>query len=152
MSEDLNLDVSQVISDAWSWNDVNGPLEVLHRNAFGNFIFKDSSNSYWRLCPEELTYEIIAKSKSEAEYLFKDPEFIHDWNMRALVEKAEAKLGRLESHECYALITPACLGGEYHPSNFMKVPFVEIIKFSGDVALQIKDLPDGAQIELKIVP
>jgi hypothetical protein len=43
------------------------------------------------------------------------------------------------------------LGGEYIISNIKTAPLIELIRFSGDLANQIKDLPDGAQIQLKVI-
>jgi len=43
------------------------------------------------------------------------------------------------------------LGGEYGGSNVKVAPVLEIIRFSGDLGKQIEELPDGAQIELKVV-
>jgi len=42
--------------------------------------------------------------------------------------------------------------GEYSGSNVKVAPLLEIIRFSGDLGKQIKELPDGAQIELRVVP
>ncbi len=70
--------------------------------------------------------------------------------MNALVEKAEEKFGQLSSEQSYGLIIPCPLGGKYTQDNFMKVTLAEVIRLSGHIALQIQDLPDGAQIELKV--
>jgi len=71
--------------------------------------------------------------------------------MQALVEKAQEHLGPLTEGRKYCLVTPGVLGGEYAISNIKTVPLIELIRFSGDLANQIKDLPDGAQVQLKVV-
>jgi hypothetical protein len=38
------------------------------------------------------------------------------------------------------------LGGAYDSDNLGTLTLKELIAFSGDVAKQIKDLPDGAQV------
>jgi len=43
------------------------------------------------------------------------------------------------------------LGGAFDPSNLKAVPTLETLLFRGYVARTIKDLPDGAQIELRVV-
>ena len=50
------------------------------------------------------------------------------------------------------MVIPGVLGGEYGANNVKMAPLIEIIRFSGDVGKQIEDLPEGAQIELKVVP
>ncbi len=64
------MNIAETVLEAWSWIGLQSPISVLHRNAFGNLIFKDPSNQYWRLCPEELSCEIIAKSTSKAKSVF----------------------------------------------------------------------------------
>ncbi len=50
------------------------------------------------------------------------------------------------------MVIPGVLGGEYGGSNFKMAPLLEIIRFSGDLGKKIEELPDGSQIELKVVP
>ena len=71
--------------------------------------------------------------------------------MQALVTKAQEHLGPLSEGRKYCLVTPGVLGGEYAISNIKTAPLVELVRISGDLASQIKDLPDGAQIQLKVV-
>ena len=44
-----------------------------------------------------------------------------------------------------------CIRDSYDTSNIKSVPLVELVRFSGDLGKQIRDLPDGAQIKLNIV-
>lgn len=46
---------------------------------------------------------------------------------------------------------PSILGGQYEEGNIGTVSLGELIRASGDLALQVKDLPDGAQVKLSIV-
>lgn len=46
---------------------------------------------------------------------------------------------------------PFVLGGEYTIENLVQLDAVQAMRFRADLALQIRDLPDGAQIKLKIV-
>jgi hypothetical protein len=43
------------------------------------------------------------------------------------------------------------LGGAYGRDNLATAPLVELVRLSGDIARQIKDLPDSAQIRLRTV-
>jgi hypothetical protein len=47
--------------------------------------------------------------------------------------------------------TPFVTGGEFALANLYAADAVKGMQFRGDLALQIRDLPDGAQIEFKIV-
>lgn len=46
---------------------------------------------------------------------------------------------------------PFVMGGEYSVENLFAVEAVEGMRFRGDIAVQIRDLPDGASITFKIV-
>ncbi|MDM3870152.1 DUF1851 domain-containing protein [Porticoccus sp. W117] len=139
------------IKEAWGWVGIE-PQEVVIENEFGNLIVKDFDDKFWRLCPEDVYCEIVAQSIDEYNTLIKDEEFLEDWFMSAMVQEAESALGKLESGYKYHMVIPGVLGGEYGGSNVKVAPLLEIIRFSGDLGKQIEELPDGAQIELKVVP
>lgn len=134
---------------SWGWVGLD-PIEVVGENDFGNLIIKDKSGRYWRLCPEELSCEVVAQNREELDDLSHNQEFLHDWYMRNLVIEAKEKLGPLAEGRKYCLKIPGILGGEYGGSNLATVPLVELVRFSGDVAQQIIDLPSGTKIELKV--
>jgi len=145
------MDILHEIKDAWGWVGID-PQEIVVENEFGNLIVKDSKNRFWRLCPEDVYCEVVAESIEEYNTLIKDEEFLEDWFMSAMVEHAKNTLGKLEPGYKYYMVIPGVLGGEYGGSNVKTAPLHEIIRFSGDLGRQIKDLPDDEQIEIKWVP
>jgi len=144
------MNIIEEIKESWGWVGIE-PEEVVGENDFGNLMIKDVHGKYWRLCPEDVYCEIVAENREELDALSKDQEFLKDWYMKILVELAEDKYGPLEEGRKYYLVTPGALGGEYALNNINTAPLIEIIRFSGGVGEKIKDLPDGAQIELKVV-
>lgn len=46
---------------------------------------------------------------------------------------------------------PFVLGGEYKVSNLYALRAVSVMRTCGNLARQIKDLPDGAQIEVRVI-
>ena len=143
-------DILRSISTHWGWVGAD-PIAFVGKNAFGNVIFKQQDHSYWRLIPEECECSQIAADDQAYERLVADAEFNIDWGMLRLVQLAREGLGPLESHYCYYLMVPAVLGGRYETENIRSAPLLEIIEYSGELAKQIKDLPDGAEIELKVM-
>ena len=143
------MNLVEELRESWGWVGLD-PIEVVGENDFGNLIIKDKSGRYWRLCPEELSCEVVAHNREELDALSHNQEFLHDWYMRNLVTEAKEKLGPLAEGRKYCLKIPGILGGEYGGSNLATVPLVELVRFSGDVANQIKDLPSGTKIELKV--
>ena len=144
------MDNLELIRDAWGWAGID-PVEVVRVNSFGNLLIRDAANKYWRICPEELSIEIVADDEAAFNSLLEDPDFAEDWTMRVVVQAAEQKLGSLGSGRVYCLKIPGVLGGRYEQSNYGTISIKELIRFAGDVAAQIKDLPDGARVEFKFV-
>ena len=138
------------IRDAWGWTGIR-PVEVLAENDFGNLLIEDEGGKFWRLCPEDVYCKIVTKNRKRLNALFKDKNFLRDWEMSNLVDAAKAGVGPLEHSQKYCLVIPGVLGGAYDVSNIKIVTLTELVRFSGDVGEQIRDLPDGARIELKVV-
>lgn len=106
------MDLISEIREAWGWVGID-PIEVVGQNDFGNLIIRDEDDKYWRLCPEDVYCEIIAKKRQELDNLSKDQTFLVDWNMSALVEAAKGSVGLLEEGRKYCLVIPGVLGGAY---------------------------------------
>lgn len=124
------MSILNEIKKAWGWVGII-PHEVVVGNEFGNLIIKDSSEKFWRLCPEDVYCEVIAEKIEEYNALIKNEEFLQDWFMSAMVKEAEESLGKLELGYKYHMVIPGVLGGEYGSSNINIAPLIEIIRFSG---------------------
>lgn len=145
------MNILKEIKDSWGWIGIQ-PQEVVLENEFGNLIVKDFEGKFWRICPEDVYCEVVAESIEEYNVLIKNEEFLEDWFMSAMVVEAEKNLCVLESGYKYHMVIPGVLGGTYGGANVKVAPLVEIIRFSGDVGKQIEELPEGAQVQLKVVP
>jgi hypothetical protein len=145
------MSILNEIRNAWGWVGID-PQEIVIENEFGNLIVKDFSDRFWRLCPEDVYCEVVAESIEEYNALIKNEEFLEDWFMSAMVLEAEKTLGKLEAGYKYHMVIPGALGGEYGGSNVKVAPLLELVRFSGDLGKKIEDLPDGAKIELRMVP
>lgn len=144
------MDMIQAIRDSWGWVGID-PVEVVGATAFGNLMIKDGLGHYWRLCPEGLSCEVIAQTREALDEVSRDQAFLHDWYLQPMVEQAEEILGALASGQVYHFVISPVLGGAYAIDNVRRIDHVEQVRFSGDLALEIKDLPDGAQVKLRIV-
>ena len=51
----------------------------------------------------------------------------------------------------YCFKIPPVLGGQYTGKNMGTISLLELVRASGDVAQQVKDLPDGAKIRLAVI-
>lgn len=138
------------ISRAWGWVGID-PEEVVAENDFGNVIVRATDGRYWRITPEEGTCCVVADDRASLQVLLRDQEFLHDWYMSQLVEEAREYLGELTPTRKYCLKIPGYLGGAYGMPNLAIAPIHEIIGMAGDIARQTHELPDGTQVQLKVV-
>ena len=115
-------------------------------NAFGNVIFTDDDDRYWRICPEELSCEVIAANGEEFAMVQNSDSFLSDWTMQVLVEQAHSTFGNLAAERCYCLKIPGVLGGDYALHNIGTIDRSELISFSGHIAQQIKTFPMGRRL------
>ncbi|MDC7685258.1 DUF1851 domain-containing protein [Asticcacaulis sp. BYS171W] len=144
------MSLNDTIQSEWGW--VGFDIDrVLMLNAFGNVLFLSQDGQYWRICPEDLGCEIVATTEAEYQALLADEEFQLDWEMEKLVEVAVDTWGALPEGYSYCFKIWSPLGGEYAPDNIGMAPTAQVIGAAGNVALQIKDLPDGAEIQVKVV-
>ena len=116
-------------------------LKGCHTNAYPRF---------WRLCPEDVYCKIVAHSQADYHALLGSQEFLSEWEMIDLVRQARETLGTPGIGRCYCLKIPGVLGGEYGGDNLATISIQELIAFSGDIGRQIKDLPDGREIDLVV--
>jgi len=70
--------------------------------------------------------------------------------MKNLVAIASSKLGPLSEERKYCLKIPGALGGQYEESNLAAISLSELVRASGHLAHEVRDLPDGAQVRLQI--
>jgi hypothetical protein len=144
------MNIINVVQKHWGWVGIK-PTEIVAENEFGNLIIKDADDKFWRLCPEDVYCDVIAESIVAYNELINDLEFLTDWNMTIMVDEAIERLGPLKEGYKFYLAIPGILNGEYTGENIKTAPFSEIIQLSGDLGKQIKDLPDGAEVELKVI-
>jgi len=144
------MNLLDTIRGAWGFSGLE-PESIVETNAFGNVLVGDADGRHWRICPEELSCHPIAASAEEFRTLRASPEFQQDWQMGRLVELARSKLGSPSEGRCYCLKIPAVLGGAYDLDNLATITLSELLAASGAMALQIRDLPDGATVKLSVV-
>jgi len=141
------MELLATIQTAWGFTGLV-PRSILEVNAFGNLLVEDETGSIWRVCPEDLSCEPIAASKQALDALRKTNEFQIDWSMERLVSLATAKLGSPDQGRCFCLKIPAVLGGGCGTEKYGTISLVELISCSGELASQIKEVPDGAKVRL----
>ncbi len=59
-------------------------------------------------------------------------------------------LGPLPEGRCYCLKIPAALGREYVARNLATIAHEELVRFSGYLANEVEELPDGTEVRLRV--
>ena len=137
------------IQSSWSWTGIR-PLAILETNAFGNVLFKAYDQRYYRLIPEKLCLEIVGNDEAEYLQVIGKAEFQSDWLFQNLYQQCIKKLGILEGNRVFYFVKPPAIGGAYSIENIQTNSLKEVISLSGDLALQIRDLPDGTEVTLVV--
>jgi hypothetical protein len=117
---------------------------------FGELFFVQSNGEIGMLQVSGFSYAVVAKNETDFFEWLVDPDKLIEWFLAPLLEAVQMVGKTLDAGRCYSFITPLGLGGELKPENVMAIPIEEHFKCWGEVFRQIKDLPDGAQIQLKV--
>jgi hypothetical protein len=144
------MDLLDTIRTAWGFTGLD-PRSIVDENTFGNLLVEDATGRIWRICPEELSCNPVASSAQELQELQASPDFVGDWAMERLVTLATSVLEPPTEGRCFCLKIPAVLGGKYERNNLATIALSELIAVTGDIASQMKDLPDGASVTLNVV-
>jgi hypothetical protein len=143
-------DLLAIFNRSWAWTGrrCNAITAV---SPFGHLILSDEGGRFLYCDPEQLTLADIADSDEALWRYMAQAETRETWESTDFVEQARARLGEPGPGRVYHWITAPVLGGAYAPDNMATIALAELIDYAGDLAEQIKDLPDGAKVQLKVV-
>ncbi len=144
------LKVIEALNAEWSWI-LPRIAAVVAVSSMGNVMLRDEDQNHWRICPEELSAEIFARTPDELKAAYADAERKADWQMSSLVSELVQEFGEPEVGECFGLVIPAVLGGQYSVSNIRRRNLYEYLRYTGDVANQTKEIKDGETVKFNVV-
>lgn len=131
-------DLRDALKD-WSWLKDPDELEIVGTTCLGDVILRDYSAVEFIL--DVVAGEIRAFDETEREVSAGERGFV------ARMESHGLKLG---PGQCYGL-KPYAIFKDYTPENIYVATMPEYVSFMGSFHKQIKDLPDGAQVRLKVI-
>jgi hypothetical protein len=150
---DYLLDLSQLSwSDTlrtWTWL-LPSQGDVWLVNRFGDLFLVVQDGSVHLLDVGAGSLEPVASSKVEFREKLQDPECLDQWFLPDLVDALVAAGIELKPGQCYAFKQLPVLGGEYEVANFAPLDAAEWIRCCGSIHLQLRDLPDGTEVSLKV--
>ncbi len=118
-------------------------------DAFGNQ-FAIADDQIVMFDAETGEVEVVASSLEEwARKVLADYDYMTCY---PLAHSWQQKNGRLPRNHRLVAKIPFVAGGEFEVSNLYAAEAAKAMRHRGDLARQIRDLPDGASIEFKVVP
>lgn len=135
----------------WRWL-VPESYRPLFATALGDLFLADPTGRVLWLDVGTGELQEVAATAAEFNRAVATPESNDLWFGAALVDRLRAAGTVLGPGECYCYIQSPILGGEYEPGNFRVYDVVKHFRVWGPIHERLRDLPDGATIELRVVP
>ena len=135
----------------WRWL-LGGLPRLVGWSAAGDLFYLDEAARVCRLDTGAAEYELVAESMAEFDSLFRDSKRMGEVCLLSIVRAFEAAYGPLPEDHCLGFTTLPVFGGAYSAENRYVISVSEHASFPGDLHRQIRDLPDGTTIRLKVVP
>lgn len=128
---------------------VPASARVIHTNLFGDAFVVDELGTVHMLERGACSADEIASSEEEFWRKLQNDE--DGWQLRPLADDCRQAGLLLGEGQCYAFKTLPILGGKYETPNIYVCGWSEWFSLTADVFRQIRDLPDGATVTLKVV-
>jgi hypothetical protein len=144
-----NIDQSDLLS-AWQWKLEKGMKIVMITN-LGDLFLQDENGSIFWLLSDGGELKKIADNYSQFQQMLLEEEMIDNWCLPLLIEKFVNAGMTLQPNEVYSPLKMTVLGGTYDTSNFKPTDMSVHFQFTGVICEQIKDLPDGTKVTIKVV-
>lgn len=135
--------------ETWTWL-LEGEFEVWLMNRFGDLFLIYDDGSVNMLDVGGGAIERLADSRDDFATKVDEDGNGSDWFMVPLVNQLVACGQTLEEGECYSFQQPPVLGGQYTIDNCRISALQKHYRVYGSIHEQIKDLPDGAEVEIEI--
>jgi len=117
---------------------------------FGELFLNQRDSKVGMLQVSGFQYKVVAENTTDFREWLVDPDKMTEWFLAPLVEQLESSGKVLQPENCFSFIRPLGLGGALAAENVMTIPITEHFGCWGEVFQQIKDLPDGSEVILKV--
>ena len=142
------MSLVKAVNEGWGWTGLTA-ARVLAQSPMGHLVLSDAEDKFFYLDPDGM--EIIPLgTEAEAKAHLASDEAKELWSGGALVAEGHKRFGNPPEGSVFTIKPHAMIEGRYEPENLCIMPLDELIRFTGDVAQQIKNLPDGSQIQFEV--
>ncbi len=151
--EDHLVDHSEVdwavVLSPWHWF-LPSELTVWLMNRFGDLFIVLDDGTVHMFDVGGGTLERLADSRDAFCDLLDRDDNANQWLLIPLVEKLAASGKLLKPGYCYGYLQSPVLGGDYTVENTIVVPIAEHFGVNGSIHEQIRDLPDGSKVTIRV--
>jgi hypothetical protein len=134
----------------WAWL-LPGEFTLWLVTRFADLILVLPDGSVHMLDVGAGTLERVANDRADFSKKIDEGDNANNWLKIPLVDECRAAGMRLKRGQCYGFKTPPVLGGEYSVENVGPLSITDYLGAYGSIHEQIRNLPDGAEVRLKVV-
>jgi hypothetical protein len=139
-----------VILADWAWLLPRDEFVIWLMNRYGDLFLVYDDGAVHMLDVGNGSLEKLAASRDAFRDRIAEGDNANDWLMIPLVDSL-VKAGKvLEEGRCYSFIIPPALGGEYTVGNTATLNVAEHYGVYASIHHQIKDLPAGTKVRLRV--
>ena len=133
----------------WAWL-LPPTLTVWIMNRFGDLFIVPGDGAVHMLDVGGGTFQKVAESRDDFANKLDEGDNANQWLMIPLIDRLVSSGLTLREGQCYSYKQPPVLGGGYTVENTCVLPIAEHYSAYGSIHEQIKDLPDGAHVVIKV--
>ena len=119
-------------------------------NRFGDIFAALDDGSIHMLDVGGGTFKPIANSRDDFSIMLNEDSYANQWLMIPLIDSLVDAGKQLRHGYCYGYLQSPVLGGDYTVENTTVIPISEHYGLNASIHTQIKDLPDGSMVRLKV--
>lgn len=149
--------VAEQTALAWKWL-VPGPWKIIFSSMFGGiFLEKEAGDVHWLECGTGLIVKVANSADEFHTFLggTRDDAWasrVENWFLPPLVEQLHDAGKIAGPGQCYGFtILPIFEGGKYIVENAFVVSAQEWLTLTGSVHEQVRNVPNGGQVRMKVV-
>ena len=133
----------------WQWK-LGGASTVVALSRSGDAFVRDTNGRIAWLDTGAGTVTPIAESQEAFQALLADPREANQLLLVTVVDKDFETHGPFPAGTCLGFTMLPILGGSYTLENRFRLSAVEHFSVTGDMHRQMRDLPDGAKVRIRI--
>ncbi len=143
-----NIDIEDLLS-CWQWRLADVKAVVMMSYLGDLFLLGNDDGVYW-LQTDSGALTKVSDNIEHFQQMLTEDDKIDNWFLPSLIEKLIESGKPLKENEVYSYLKPPFLGGAYSVENLQPADISVHFAFTGQICEQIKDLPDGTKVNIKV--